>query len=88
MNSLPFLKSIKLNWMKRYISEQYKDYWTEILDNLLEVSPTTRSEILKWGSERFLHPIKICKHSTIKALLICMQELTEKFVKFDKRLEI
>ena len=75
-----FFKGIKLNWMKRYISENYNNHWTEILDSLLEVSPTTRGEILKWGSEKFTTPIISCKFSAIKALLQCMQELTAKFV--------
>ena len=75
-----FFKIIKLNWMNTYITEQYKDYWTEILDTLLEVTPATRREILKWGSDRFTDPIKNCKFSAIKPLLLCMQELTAKFV--------
>ena len=66
--------------MKRYISENYNDYSTEILDNLLEVSPTTRGEILKWGSDKFATSIINCKFSALKALLQCMQELTAKFV--------
>ena len=66
--------------MKRYVSEQYKDFWTNILDEALKVTPTSRKLILKWGSEQFEPAISNCKSSTIKTLLQCMQELTEKFV--------
>merc|ERR1712082_502747 len=75
-----FFKAIKLKWMKRYDSEQYKDFWTNILDEVLKVTPTSREQILKWGSEQFEPTISNCKSSTIKTLLQCMQELTEKFV--------
>ena len=29
-----FFKSIKLNWIKRYTSNEYNDYWTDLLDEL------------------------------------------------------
>ena len=71
--------------MKRYVSENYNDYWTEILDCLLEVYPTTHRDILKWGSEQFSPAIINCKFSAIRALLQCMQELTAKFVTTPER---
>ena len=75
-----FFKSIKLNWIKRYITEKYDDFWTDKLDDLLDVTLATRKTILKWGSEQFNPAISKCKNPAIRSLLCSLQELTEKFV--------
>ena len=42
-----FFKSIKLNWIKRYIKEKYDDFWTDLFDDPLDVTLATRKTILK-----------------------------------------
>ena len=53
-----FFHSIRLNWMHRYISLGYKDFWTSILDKFLDINPQTRKNILKGAlSERDKLPL-------------------------------
>ena len=40
-----FLKSIILNRIKRYTTERYNDYWTDLLDDLLSVTLASRKNI-------------------------------------------
>ena len=32
-----FFKSLRMNWIKRYVHQEYDDYWTSILDKKLGV---------------------------------------------------
>ena len=58
----------------------YNDYWTDLLDELLQVTLATRKSILRWGSDQFNPAINKCNHPALKSLLVCMRELAEKFV--------
>ena len=61
-----FFKSIKLNWIKRYTTNEYNDYWTDLLDELLQVTLATRKTILRWGSEPFSPAINRCRYPELK----------------------
>ena len=66
--------------MHRYICQNYDDFWTTILDHLLEVNKTTRRTILQWGPEEFNRPIEKCNNRFLKPLLVSMKLLYTKFV--------
>ena len=74
-----FLHAIRLNWMHRYLSLNYNDFWTSLLDKLLIVNPATRPSILEWGSEEFNNPIIRCNNRFLKPILMSMKLLCEKF---------
>ena len=42
-----------MNWIKRYIHQEYDDFWTKILDVKLGVDINNREKILSYGSEYF-----------------------------------
>ena len=42
-----------MNWIKRYIHQEYEDFWTDILDEKLGVDINNREKILSYGSEYF-----------------------------------
>ena len=47
------LSTNKQRWAKRYTTNEYEDYWTDLLDDLLNVTLASRKTILRWGSEQF-----------------------------------
>merc|ERR1711895_351368 len=49
-----FFQSLRLSWVRRYTignEEPLNDHWCDILDKILEVSPTERIQILNRGHE-------------------------------------
>ena len=44
-----FFMALRMNWLKRYINLRYDDYWTSILDEVMDITPN----ILRYGSEYF-----------------------------------
>ena len=75
-----FFHAIRINWMHRYISQSYDDFWTSILDNLLGVTKTSRKTILHWGPEEFNRPIEKCNNRFMTPLLVSMKLLYTRFV--------
>ena len=80
INLTDFFHSIRINWMHRYICQNYDDFWTSILDQFLNVDKNTRRNILKWGPEEFNRPIEKCNNRFIKPLLVSMKLLYIKFI--------
>merc|ERR1711891_133950 len=58
INLTDFFHSIRINWMHRYICQNYDDFWTSILDQFLNVDKNSRKSILKWGPEEFGTPLE------------------------------
>ena len=48
-----FFHSLKCSWIRRYTIGLLNDHWTDQLDQILQLSPATRENMLLWGSERF-----------------------------------
>ena len=67
MNDL--LHAIRINWINRYMSLNYNDFWTSLLDRLLRVNPATRPKILEWGSEEFNNPTNKCNDRFLKPII-------------------
>ena len=65
--------------MHRYICQNYDDFWTSILDQILNVDKNTRKKILKWGPKEFNRPIEKCNRF-IKPLLVSMKLLYIRFI--------
>ena len=80
INLTDFFHAIRINWMHRYICQNYDDFWTTLLDNILDVDKSSRTKILKWGPEEFNKPIEKCNNRFIKPLLVSMKLLYTKFV--------
>ena len=74
-----FLHAIRYNWMHRYLSLNYNDFWTSPLDIRLGVNPATRPIILEWGSEEFNNPFTRCQNRFLKTILKSMKLLYEMF---------
>ena len=53
-----FLHAIRLNWMHRYITLNYNDFWTSLLDYYLDTTPTNRKKIMEWGTKEFNKPLE------------------------------
>ena len=66
--------------MHRYVCQNYNDFWTTLLDHLLDIDKHSRRKILKWGPEEFNRPIEKCNNRFIKPLLVSMKLLYTKFV--------
>ena len=80
INLTDFFHSIRINWMHRYVCQNYDDFWTTLLDQLLDIDKHSRRKILKWGPEEFNRPIEKCNNRFIKPLLVSMKLLYTKFV--------
>ena len=74
-----FLHTITLNWIHRYLSLNYNDFWTSLLDRLHRVNPATRLIILEWGSEELNNPLIRCNIHFLKPILKSMKLLYENF---------
>ena len=61
-----FLHATRLNWMHRYITLSYNDFWTSLLDMHLGITKTERHKILEWGPEEFNKPIQQCHNRLLK----------------------
>ena len=72
--------ALQMNWFKRYMNNKYEDYWTKILDQLLNVSINIRKHILKYGSEYFSPLIQSCKFEIIRNMIKNLQIFLRKFV--------
>ena len=53
-----FTLAIKVAWLRRYAILQTNDHWADILDTHLGLSPETRTQVFKFGPERFNKIIK------------------------------
>ena len=80
MNMEEFLHAIRLNWMYRYITLNYNDFWTSLLDSSLYTTPTNRKKILEWGTKEFNKPLERCNNRFLKPILASMKLLYSKFV--------
>ena len=80
VNLTDFFHAIRINWMHRYICQNYDNFWTTILDHLLDVNKSSRRTILQWGPEEFNRPIEKCNNRFLKPLLVSMKLLYTRFV--------
>merc|ERR1712074_377524 len=53
-----FTLAIKISWLRRYAIINTNDHWADIIDTHLELTPDTRTNIFKFGPERFNKIIK------------------------------
>ena len=74
-----FLHAVRINWMHRYISLKYNDFWTSLLNLTLGVNQTTRSKIPGWGSKEFNNPIEKCQNHFLRPIIKSMKLLYKKF---------
>ena len=72
--------ALQMNWFKRYINNEYEDYWTKILDQHLNISVSNRKKILKYGSEYFSPIIQSCKFAIIGNMIKNLQAFLRAFV--------
>ena len=76
-----FFKSLQLNWIKRYIIDKYNDYWTSLLDEILDVTIDTRHKILSFGSEYFTSIVQgQWESNDLRNLILTLQEFLREFV--------
>ena len=66
--------------MHRYICQNYDDFWTTLLDKLLDIDKQSRKKILKWGPEEFNRPIEKYNNKFIRPPLVSMKLLYTRFV--------
>ena len=72
--------ALQMNWLKRYINNNYDDYWTKILDQHLNVTVSNRKKILNYGSEYFSPLIQSCKFAIIVNMIKNLQVFLREFV--------
>ena len=76
-----FFKSLQLNWIKRYIIDKYNDYWTSLLDKILDVTIDTHHKILSFGSEYFTSIVQgQWESNELRNLILTLQEFLREFV--------
>ena len=53
-----FFHGLKVSWVKRYAIQGVDDHWADLLDIQLGLQPTSREELLLWGSEKLSRYIR------------------------------
>ena len=67
--------------IKRYIIDKYNDFWTNLLDEILEVTINTRHKILSFGSEYFTSIVQgQWESNELRNLILTLQEFLREFV--------
>ena len=66
--------------MHRYITLDYNDFWTTLLDTYFDIPTRNRKCILEWGPEEFNKPIERCNNRFLKPIMQSMKLLYTKFV--------
>lgn len=70
-----------MNWIKRYIHQEYEDYRTNILDAKLGVDKKNREKILSYGSEYFTKILdEQWESQVIKNMVVNLQNFLRDFV--------
>ena len=76
-----FFKGLQTNWIKRYIFQQYDDYWTDILDDELGVNINNNKKLSYYGSEYFTPIIqRNWESDELRNIVSTLQELLREFV--------
>ena len=69
-----FFNSLKISWVKRFCIDLIDDNWCDIVDKELNTNKLNRSNLAKWGSEKF--------SAIINLNLPCISSFFKQWVKF------
>ena len=66
--------------MHRYITLDYNDFWTSLLDIYLDILKEKRKVVLEWGPGDFNKRLERCNNRFLKPIINSMKLLYSKFV--------